>query len=263
VGDESVHDLTSLNPTGRFSDRAGDYRRHRPDYPEAAIDAILDGLGDPSRLVIADVGAGTGISSRQLAGRGARVIAVEPNAEMRDAAGAHPRVEWREGTAEATGLRAGSVALVLCAQAFHWFRVPAALEEFHRVLAPGGRLVLMWNSRDREDPLAVGYIEAIHEVNGEHPAETNPFDPASLSAGGWFSAPRLLRFPHAQRLDRAGLLGRAVSASYVPREGAPYERLSVLLGELWSRHRDEQGLVTMRYVTKVYRSERLPRPGGR
>ena len=249
-----------MNPTGRFSDRAADYRLHRPDYPRGAIDALLEDLGDPAHLTAADVGAGTGISARLLADRGVRVVAVEPNAEMRAAAGAPAGIQWREGTAEATGLAAHSVALVLCAQAFHWFRAREAIEEFHRLLIPGGRLALMWNARDRDDPLTLAYIEAIHQVNGEHPAETRPFDPAVVSADGRFTPATLRRFPHQQRLDRAGLIGRATSASYVPREGEALEKLSALLGKLWERHRDASGHVVLRYVTKLYLATRLERP---
>jgi SAM-dependent methyltransferase len=250
-------DLTAMNPTGRFSDRAEDYRRYRPDYPAAAIDAILDGLGDAAKLIAADVGAGTGISARQFAARGVSVLAVEPNAEMRAAATPHERVTWRAGTAEATGLEGGSVDLVVCAQAFHWFRVPAALAEFHRVLKPRGRLALMWNSRDRGDPMTRGYTEAIEAVDGEDPMEKMSFEPAVIAAGGLFAAPAAARFPHEQTLDRAGLLGRATSASYVPRAGERFARLKAMLDSLWERERDAGGNVTLRYVTKVYRTARL------
>ena len=249
-----------MNPQGRFSGRAEDYRRYRPDYPPAALDAVLAGLGDPQLLTAADIGAGTGISSRQMAARGVRVLAVEPNPEMRAAASAHERVEWRDAAAEATGLERASVRLVLCAQAFHWFRAPDSLAEFHRILAPRGRLALMWNSRDRDDPLTRGYVEAIHAVNGEHPAELRPFDPASISSGGLFAAPRELCFPHAQTLDLEGLLGRAASASYVPREGGAFERLRALLVALWEREHDAQAMVTLRYRTEVFIAER--REGG-
>jgi SAM-dependent methyltransferase len=112
--------LDRLDPTGRFTNRAEDYAKHRPSYPDAAIDAVLMGLGAPPDLVAADVGAGTGISSRALAARGLRVVAIEPNAAMRAKAEPHPRVEWRDGTGERTGLPPASVDLVLCAQAFHW-----------------------------------------------------------------------------------------------------------------------------------------------
>src|SRR2546428_689537 len=106
-----------------------------------------------------------------------------------------------------TGLDGGTIDLVLCAQTFHWFRQGEAVEEFARALRPGGRLALMWNSRSRQDPLTLGYIEAIHAVNGEHPAETRTFDPDVVSAIGRFSPPRLARFDHAQTLDRPGLVG--------------------------------------------------------
>jgi SAM-dependent methyltransferase len=249
-----------FDPTGRFSNRAEDYRRYRPDYPEAALDAILEGLGAPLRLVAADVGAGTGISSRMLAERGVRVLAIEPNAGMRAAADPHERVEWREGTGEAAGLPGGSLDLVLCAQAFHWFRQPEALAEFHRVLRPRGRLVLMWNTRDHNDPLTRDYAGAIHAVNGEHPVEQIEFDPASIAAGGLFTTPRETYFPHAQTLDREGLIGRAASASYVPREGEGFARLSTLLEAVWEREHDGRGRVRMRYVTEVFRAERRGAP---
>jgi SAM-dependent methyltransferase len=241
-----------MDPTSRFGDRAADYRRYRPDYPRGAIDAILRGLGDPTLLLAVDVGAGTGISSRALGDRGVRVVAIEPNAGMRAQAVPHEKVSWRDGTAEATGQDGESADLLLCAQAFHWFRAHEALTEFHRVLRPSGRLALMWNSRDRRDELTRGYIQAIHEVNGEHPAELRPFDPAVVATGGMFPFPRLEVFDHVQELDLPGLVGRATSASYVPKEGPAFERLAELLAGLFDRHRDASGRVTMRYVTQVF-----------
>jgi SAM-dependent methyltransferase len=254
--------LHGLNPTGRFSDRADDYVRFRPNYPQGAFDAILQGLPEPGTLTAADVGAGTGISARQLAARGVRVIAIEPNAAMARAAESHPNVVWRDGTAEATGLAPGSVHLVLVAQAFHWFRHAKALAEFHRVLRPGGRLAVMWNARDRADPLTRGYIAAIRAVDGEDPCEVRAFDPDVLHQGGWFAPATLETFPNVQRLDRAGLLGRATSASYVPREGPGFEALRRLLDELFERHRDPDGMVTIRYGTKVFLSQATPQSAG-
>lgn len=248
--------LHEMNPTGRFSDRAADYARYRPDYPGAAWDAVLKGIEDPTRLVAADVGAGTGISSRALAARGLHVIAVEPNAAMRAAAARDPRIEWHDGSAEATEFSDESVDLVVCAQAFHWFRQPEAIAEFHRVLRPGGRLALMWNGRDRSDPLTRGYVEAIHAVNGEHPAEMRPFDPAVISADSSFEAPERLTFAHRQELDLAGLIGRATSASYVPNAGRERVRLEALLGRLFERYRDARGRVTLKYETRLWLAAR-------
>ena len=252
--------LHEFAPTTRFTDRAADYARYRPDYPAAAIDAMLAGLGDPARVIAVDVGAGTGISARQLAERGAQVLAVEPNQAMRAAAEPHPRVQWRGGTAEALDVPSEVADLALCAQSFHWFRPYEAIAELHRVLRPGGRLALMWNARDRGDALTGEFIEAIHAVHGEHPAESRPFDPAVVSAAGLFDPPRLVEVPHAQTLDRAGFQGRATSASYVPLEGPGSAELARLLDAVFDRHA-EGGRVTMRYRTDLWLSTRRTRPG--
>jgi len=248
--------LHEMDPTGRFTNRASDYVRYRPTYPAAAIDAILRGFADPSHLTAADIGAGTGISARLLAGRGLRVLAVEPNAAMREAADAHERVQWRAGTAEATGLREASVDLVLCAQSFHWFRQLDAVAEFYRIVRDGGRIALMWNTRDRRDPLTCGFVEAIHSVNGEHPAEQREIESGVIEAEGQFDPPTLETFAHWQDLDCEGLIGRAASASYVPREGEPFDILRNRLTALFTQFRDVRGLVRLMYVTKVYLASR-------
>ncbi|HEY9648403.1 MAG TPA: class I SAM-dependent methyltransferase, partial [Chroococcidiopsis sp.] len=160
--------LHTLNPRQRFSNRADDYAKYRPSYPAEAIAAMLAGLGESGNLPVADVGAGTGISSRLLAAQGANVWAIEPNAAMREAAIAHPAVEFCAATAEATGLPDQSVQLVTCCQAFHWFEPVATLAEFQRILQPHGRVALMWNERDLSDPFTHGYTEAIRKAADQH-----------------------------------------------------------------------------------------------
>lgn len=249
--------LHELDPTGRFSSRAEDYVKYRPSYPAAAIDAALSGLGELARLVAVDVGAGTGISSRLLASRGVRVIALEPNDAMRASADPTPGIEWRPGTAEATGLETAAGDLVLCAQAFHWFEPLAALAEFRRILRSSGRLALIWNRRSTEDALTVGYRRVIRDVGGEGIAERMPFEPGVVSARGLFTPVRTLTFPNAQRLNLDGLIGRARSASYVPKTGAAAERMVALLQELYAQHADAAGLVTIVYLTEVHLAEAI------
>lgn len=252
--------LSTLNPTARFSDRVDDYVKHRPTYPTPAIDSILSGLGDPGALVAADIGAGTGISTRLLADRGVRVLAIEPNKAMRDAATPHLNVEWRDGTAESTGLPAASVDLVLCAQAYHWFRPREALAEFARILKSRGRLALMWNARDRSDPFTNGYTQAIVAIGGESRAETHKFDADKDAASVDFSKAALTVVPHEQVLDLDGLIGRALSASYVPKSGPGHEQLIAELTSLFQEYARE-GAVKLKYRTEVYLFRRVGSQG--
>ncbi len=246
--------MAERDPTRRFADRADDYVRFRPSYPPGAIDAILEGLGDPGSLIVADVGAGTGISARLLAERGARVIAVEPNEAMRRAARAHERVQWRDGTGEATGLERASVDLVVCAQAYHWMDPPRACAEFARVLRPSGRLALMWNDGDESTPVAKAYYDLLRKV-----ATDGTLSHKTAAAGPTLEAPfeamRRLTFRNVQRLDEEGLIGRAMSASYVPKAGADAERLAGAITELHAKYAAAEGLIDFEYEVVIYLSE--------
>ena len=62
-----------------------------------------------------------------------------------------PDVPTWKGRAEETPLPDASADVVASAQAFHWFDHDVALPEIARVLRPGGRLALVWNSRDDRD----------------------------------------------------------------------------------------------------------------
>jgi SAM-dependent methyltransferase len=240
-----------LSPTTRFADRASDYALYRPSYPAAAIDAALESLPTDRQLLAADIGAGTGISSRLLAERGIRVLAIEPNAAMREGAEPHPGVTFIDGSAEATGLDSESVDLVLCAQAFHWFKPQEALTEFWRILRPSGRLAFLVNERDSDHPATRGYNAAIRAAADRELSEgmRTAIDDALIDSG---RAVEPQSFPYAQSLSREGLVGRARSASYVPKEGPRYEQLLKDLDELWMIHRDAEGAITLGYRTLVW-----------
>ncbi|MGP1309309.1 MAG: class I SAM-dependent methyltransferase [Phycisphaerales bacterium] len=241
------------NATTRFADRAGDYAKARPSYPAEIVDAVLEGLGEPSALVIADIGAGTGVFSRLLADRGPRVLAVEPNATMREAAAPHNRVEFREGTGEATGLPDRAANLVTVAQAFHWMRPEEALREFRRVLVPGGRLAHVWNIQDRADPFTDGYCAAMerHAVDPPRSPWSLHDVSAVLDEHPLFTPRRIVRVPSAQPLTLDGLLGRARSASYCPKASPGWDALRHELVTLHGRHATE-GVASLRYSSEAH-----------
>ena len=83
------------------------------------------------------------------------------------------------------------------------------------------------------------------------------FDPAVVTRSGVFSPPERVAFPNTHRLDLDGLIGRARSASYVPKSGPEGGRLLNLLRALHAAHADADGFVTMIYETEVYRAAKL------
>ncbi|MGH9225872.1 MAG: class I SAM-dependent methyltransferase [Acidimicrobiales bacterium] len=109
-------------------------------------------LGIGGGTVVVDLAAGTGKLARSLVATGARIVAVEPSAGMREQLiAAVPSVAAIDGTAEALPLDDMSVDAVVVGQAFHWFDGDRALPEIHRVLRRigGGGLGMVWNMRDR------------------------------------------------------------------------------------------------------------------
>jgi len=205
-----------MSQTDRFSGRADVYEAGRPSYPVEAIAVLLDGLGDPATLTVADLGAGTGISTRLLAAAGPRVIALEPNAPMRTKAAEHPRVTWIDGTAEATTLADASVDVAAAFQAWHWFDHDAALRELRRVVRPGGRIAVLYNERDERDPFTAAFGDLFRRYATE-PIEASRT--AALERFARLPGARRSDFGNVQQVDRAGLHARIASSSYVPHEG--------------------------------------------
>jgi SAM-dependent methyltransferase len=245
------------DPAGRFADRADDYVRGRPGYPAELFDELtrLAGLAPGAR--IADVGAGTGLSSEPWLARGFAVDAVEPEAAMREAAlarlGGHPGFRAIAGHAEATGLAAASVDLVFAAQAFHWFDPERARAELRRILRPEGGVALVWNARRAAgSPIAVAYEALLDRFGTDyHQVGHRGVEPARLAAffGGPFTT---LHFDNHQDLDLAGLRARLLSSSYVPAAGqAGHDAMLRALEELFDAHQSG-GRVRLDYDCELF-----------
>lgn len=148
-----------------FGSEAAAYERGRPSYPPEAIDWLLpDGARD-----VLDLGAGTGKLTTRLVERGLNVFAVDPIAEMLELlSNSLPDTPALLGTAEEIPLPDNSVDAVLVAQAWHWFDPERAVREVVRVLRPGGRLGLVWNTRDER----LGWVKDLGAIIGH---EDDPF----------------------------------------------------------------------------------------
>jgi len=236
-----------MHSTERFGDRAQAYAAHRPAYPDEAIDAVLEGLGDPATIEIADIGAGTGISSRLFAVRGARVIAIEPNAGMRQASTDHPRVDWGSGTADRTGLPDRSVDVAVACQAFHWFATPLAMGEMRRISRR--RAAILQYERDERDPFTRAHGDVVRAYARD---DTESIRMHALATFSNFPNASVSRsaFSGSHKLDLAGLLGRAASSSYLPNTGSEAEALQRDLKTLFEAF-ERDGKVELAMVTFV------------
>src|SRR5215472_13569831 len=135
------------DPSDTWTGIASSYDRTRPAPPPALPDLLLQMIRLPRPALVVDLGSGTGLSTVMWAERAERVIGIEPNADMRDealrklATLPHPNeahIEYREGTAQQTGLPDGCADIVTAAQSFHWMEPKATLAEIARILRPGG-----------------------------------------------------------------------------------------------------------------------------
>jgi SAM-dependent methyltransferase len=124
-----------------FGPVAGVYAAYRPTYPPELLE-YLGGLPQ-QRLLAWDVGCGSGQLSIPLAQHFKQVIATDASPEQVAKAHSHERVRYAVVSAEASGLAADSVDLVVAAQAAHWFDLPRFYNEARRVSRPGSIIALI------------------------------------------------------------------------------------------------------------------------
>jgi SAM-dependent methyltransferase len=141
-----------------FDQEAEAYDRFRPTYPDAVIDELLGPV--PEGLDVLDVGCGTGIATRQIAQRGAKVLGVELDPRMAEIARGHG-IDVEVGAFESWDPAGRTFDRVTSAQAWHWLDLPTATAKAAAVLRPGGRLCLIWNSGVQPDDLADA-LEAVY-----------------------------------------------------------------------------------------------------
>lgn len=161
-----TNDASRKRQSLSFGEEAAAYERGRPSYPPEAIDWLLQ---EGARNVL-DLGAGTGKLTVRLVERGLDVIAVDPIPEMLEVLSSSlPDTPALLGTAEEIPLPDDSVDSVLVAQAWNWFDPERAVAEVARVLRPGGRLGLVWNTRDER----LGWVKDLGRIVGH---EDDPFN---------------------------------------------------------------------------------------
>jgi SAM-dependent methyltransferase len=186
-----------------FGSAAAAYEHGRPSYPPEAIDWLLP---TGARKVL-DLGAGTGKLTTRLVERGLDVVAVDPIPDMLEVLRASlPETRAVLGTAEEIPLEDNSVDAVLVAQAWHWVDPERAVPEVARVLRPGGRLGLVWNTRDER----LGWVRELGEIIGSD-GDRGRFDVALPTP---FAEPQRHQVEWTNYLTPQALIDLVASRSY-------------------------------------------------
>lgn len=208
----------TLHPLAEsFADVADAYERGRPEYTPAVAQTIATELHATTGARILDLAAGTGKLTRALIEAGLDVIAVEPQARLREILISSVGAERvLDGTAEKIPLPDASVAAVTVADAFHWFDQTAALREIQRVLVSGGGLAVLrivpdWSGASWAHE--VGSL--IGELGREHPQFHGPHWQDTAVAEGCWTTPRELRFTMSQPARPEGILDYIASMSWM------------------------------------------------
>jgi SAM-dependent methyltransferase len=207
-----MHPLAS-----RFDSVADAYERGRPDYAPAVVGALAAELGLQQGAPVLDLAAGTGKLTRALVAFGLDVVAVEPQAAMRERLASIVGTERvRDGVAEEIPLGDGSIDAVTVADGFHWFDRARALAEIRRVLRPKGGFAVLttvpdWSGASWGHELG----SMIMEARPEHPYfDGPPWQEAVGTAGGW-TEPREVRVTTSQPADPDRILDYVASMSWV------------------------------------------------
>lgn len=139
----------------------------RPDYSDAAVEALLSIAGLKDGALVCDVGAGVAHLSLMLVARQMVVRAVEPNAAMRangiKRTAGISGISWSEGTGEATGEDERTFDLVTFGSSFNVCNRDEALKETARILKPRGWFACMWNHRELDDPIQANIEQIISD----------------------------------------------------------------------------------------------------
>ncbi|WP_449536373.1 class I SAM-dependent methyltransferase [Ferdinandcohnia sp. Marseille-Q9671] len=244
--------------TDKFTDKAEIYAKYRPSYPNEYIEYVISEANLTKESMIADIGSGTGILSKQLLEKGYTVIGVEPNDDMRTVAEQTLMPGSRyisvKAAAESTTLEDNSIDLVTVGQAFHWFHMKKFKLECQRILKQDAKVSLVWNSRDSSSDINKESAVVCQQYCPNFKGFSGGMEEKPIPFHEFFKEGKydVTFFRNDLEFDVDGFLGRYLSASYSPKENdKEYDSFIAALTDLFDKY-SNNGMITIPNITRSY-----------
>lgn len=252
-----------MKTADKFTDKAEGYAKYRPSYPLEYIEYLISGAGSKEDCMIADIGSGTGILSRQLleSERLFHVIGVEPNDDMRTIAEQilkpYSRFISVKATAEHTTINENSIDLVTVAQAFHWFDIEQFRLECQRILKQNAKVALVWNSRDGSSEINKESFDICQKYCPNFKGFSGGMEETSIAFQQFFKNGKYeyKYFRNDLPFTLIGFLGRYLSASFSPKKNdKEYNPFITALSNVFAKY-STNGEIVIPNITKSYLGE--------
>ena len=242
-----------MNSKEVFTGKSDDYFRCRPSYPECAVDWLRERCRGNS---VVDIGAGTGIFTQLLQHRFKKVTAVEPNSDMRKKFREHlPHIPCLDASGEATHIAEHSVSLITVAQAFHWLDEDKFKEESLRILEPGGKVAIIWNTCIKDDfSLARDSVcqKYCPRFRAGHAGKRSVEEGDAFLRYHYFRQVEVISFPNPFPMNKEIFEGNMRSRSYsLSPDDADYEKFAAGLNAVFEKYA-VNGAVTELQETQIY-----------
>lgn len=242
-----------------YTKKVENYIKFRPTYPDSVVEYLLYVVG-LKKAIVADIGAGSGILTKQIMSKVSRIYAIEPNSSMRKACEKNCALDKCiivDGCAEDTNLQDKSVDFITVAQAFHWFDKELAKTEFKRILKTGGKVILIWNAKDTQSKfikenddlcrrLCSQFAENLREDTSRDKLNNDFFKGNSCE---------YRFFKNNKSMSLQDYIGVSLSSSYAPNEeDRNYYEFIDKLKEIFNKYSKNE-IVDYPYITDCYVGE--------
>jgi ubiquinone/menaquinone biosynthesis C-methylase UbiE len=221
------------------------YDKYRWNYPQAAVNWILDKAKIDNRSVLCDVGAGTGKLTELFSSKAKEIYAVEPDDKMLEILRRKKLknvVLIQDYSDSIQEVENHSIDAIIVAHALHWFKYPSTLNEFNRILKNTGTLINVSNVyKEKKD-----VNDEIERAIEKYRKPTNYQNKSDIVLNDYFQEYEENKFEFSFTNDIASYIGGICSASFYPDEsdGEIFYKIEKIITEVFNK-RSTNGKIKM------------------